>query len=363
MPPTFSAELRFRGVSRWFVAVGLLAAFVVAPISASAQAGTEAAPFCGVGEAPHFAFGFAALKSAIGDAMGDPIECEHPNSANGDTLQQTSTGLAIYRHSTNSPEFTDGWNHWMLADSGLVAWTGDAVYVAPGVVAAPEWGAPQTQAQQAQPTVLTPSPASPPSPPSHTSPAPIPAQAAATVPSSPATAPATVIGMRCVDVGGGPCMNSSFELADTLTMLSHTSTAGPLLRTAAKAGYIVHFGDLPVDVMGLMRPSAHDITLSNVLKPYPTVDRAPVLAHELQHVTDWMNQGVALDTTSGCLGTETSAFHTEALAWLELEGGHLPNASNDLEREYNLIYQAITSDPVGFAGRLKVVYHDQCSGN
>ena len=60
--------------------------------------------------------------SRIGDAMGDPLECEHPDSANGDTLQQTTTGLAIYRQNTNTPEFTDGFNHWVLGNDGLQAW-------------------------------------------------------------------------------------------------------------------------------------------------------------------------------------------------------------------------------------------------
>ena len=59
--------------------------------------------------------------------MGNPFECEHPNNANGDTLQKTTTGLAFYRKSTNTPTFTDGYRHWGLTATGIVGWVGDAV--------------------------------------------------------------------------------------------------------------------------------------------------------------------------------------------------------------------------------------------
>ncbi|MBV9134532.1 MAG: hypothetical protein JO318_17640, partial [Chloroflexi bacterium] len=87
-----------RAFARWLVAVSVLAASLVAPASSSASA--QAASFCDPGQAPAFEFGFADLKYALGYIMGDPLECEHPNSANGDTLQQTTTGLAIYRQAT-----------------------------------------------------------------------------------------------------------------------------------------------------------------------------------------------------------------------------------------------------------------------
>ena len=72
-------------------------------------------------------FGFAFLKSLLGDVMGDPLECEHANPENGDTLQQTTTGLSFYRKSTNTATFTDGWSHWAWTTHGLVTWTGDAI--------------------------------------------------------------------------------------------------------------------------------------------------------------------------------------------------------------------------------------------
>ena len=87
----------------------------------------SAAPHCSPGQEPVFLFGFAHLKSLLGDRMGEPIECEHTNPDNGDTLQNTTTGLAFYRKFTNTPTFTNGWEHWAWTDDGLVYWTGSEI--------------------------------------------------------------------------------------------------------------------------------------------------------------------------------------------------------------------------------------------
>jgi hypothetical protein len=299
-----------RAQIRWLLAVGLLVASI--GLATPAAAAPDNAPFCDAGQAPSFVFGFADLKLALGAVMGDPVECEHPNSASGDTLQQTSTGLAIYRKASNTPEFTDGWNHWALSGQGLIAWSGS--------------DAPSDAAQ-----------------------------------ASPQPTPTAVAGTECVDVGSGACLNASTDLADTVLMLSKTTTAVGLLRNAARGGYTVRYANLPADVLGLFSPNRRVVVLSIDLRGYPSIDRAPVLAHELQHVSDWISQGRQLDTTSGCLATESNAFHTESATWLELRGGSLAPAANDLEQEFNAITRAIQSDPAGFTERLTTLYHDECS--
>jgi hypothetical protein len=88
------------------------------------QTDSSLPPYCQAGAAPAFVNGLAALKQQIGEVMGTPLECEHTASAQGDTIQQTSTGLAAYDSLTNTDTFTDGWHHWALTSDGVVTWDG-----------------------------------------------------------------------------------------------------------------------------------------------------------------------------------------------------------------------------------------------
>jgi hypothetical protein len=76
---------------------------------------------------PRFASGMPTLKSALGDTMGEPQECEHAVDDQGNTQQKTSTGLAYYRHELNVACFTTGWDHWAWTPRGLVTWTGESI--------------------------------------------------------------------------------------------------------------------------------------------------------------------------------------------------------------------------------------------
>jgi hypothetical protein len=84
----------------------------------------ERLPYCGPGDVPAFAFGFAALSDLLGQRMGRPLECEHPDIATGDLLQKTTTGLAVYRWCTNTPVFASGAEYWALTVNGPLHWTG-----------------------------------------------------------------------------------------------------------------------------------------------------------------------------------------------------------------------------------------------
>lgn len=119
-------------MTRSFVVAAVIGV-LASPLAATAQT----APFCGPGQRPEFVLGFAALKGQVGPVMGDAIECEHPDPlGTGDTEQHTTTGLAFFRKSTNTPTFTDGYSHWALTPQGLVTWTGSSVDP-PGLAAAP----------------------------------------------------------------------------------------------------------------------------------------------------------------------------------------------------------------------------------
>src|ERR1043166_3829757 len=109
---------------RVFLAGVLIAILALVPAPVAAQT----AQGCQPGEAPHYTFGFADLKAQIGDPMGDPLTCEFsdPNGT-GDVHQRTSTGLAFWRKSTNTPTFTNGFDHWAQTPGGWVTWTGASV--------------------------------------------------------------------------------------------------------------------------------------------------------------------------------------------------------------------------------------------
>ena len=90
------------------------------------------APYCNPGQSAAFAASLADLKQAVGSAIGAPLECEHPTSAIGDTIQQTSTGLVAYSKLTNTVSFTDGWRHWAITAKGPVMWEGTDPNPPPG---------------------------------------------------------------------------------------------------------------------------------------------------------------------------------------------------------------------------------------
>jgi iron complex transport system substrate-binding protein len=78
------------------------------------------APYCSAGQVPSFTFGLEVLSEILGERMGEPTECAHLDPANGDTYQQTTKGLAIYRQADNTPTFVSGSQHWSLTADGVV---------------------------------------------------------------------------------------------------------------------------------------------------------------------------------------------------------------------------------------------------
>jgi hypothetical protein len=76
---------------------------------------------------PEFLGSLAALKLRLGARMGQAVACEQAVDAQGNTQQQTSTGLAYYRRDLNLPVFTNGWDHWALSREQLLHWTGNEV--------------------------------------------------------------------------------------------------------------------------------------------------------------------------------------------------------------------------------------------
>ena len=69
-------------------------------------------------EMPVFELGFKALAAQIGEAAGRPLEDEH-YGPDGDLLQQTTTGLMVWRKADGWTAFTDGATTWINGPLGL----------------------------------------------------------------------------------------------------------------------------------------------------------------------------------------------------------------------------------------------------
>jgi hypothetical protein len=115
---------RRSGRSPWFVVALALGTLLTTPHVALAQ---QSAPFCGPGQQPQFTSGFAQLRVQLGAAMGNPVECEHPDPDGGGTLQHTTTGLAYRRTATQLAVFTNGWEHYALLNGVLSVWRNQSV--------------------------------------------------------------------------------------------------------------------------------------------------------------------------------------------------------------------------------------------
>ena len=71
-----------------------------------------------------FVLGFATLKALIDEAegaatVGECLEDERFNPANGDSLQRTTGGLMVWRKHDNWTAFTDGYRTWINGPFGL----------------------------------------------------------------------------------------------------------------------------------------------------------------------------------------------------------------------------------------------------
>jgi hypothetical protein len=75
-----------------------------------------------------YVFGFGDLHRFLGPIMGEALTCEtaDPNGT-GDVHQQTTGGLAFWRRSTNTPTFTNGFDHWAHTADGWLCWTGGSI--------------------------------------------------------------------------------------------------------------------------------------------------------------------------------------------------------------------------------------------
>ncbi len=94
----------------WRLVLSLTFAVAIATASTS--------PALAQGE-PKFELGFATLAAMIPTIVGQPLENEHFNPQNGDSLQRTTRGLLVWRKAGNLTAFTNGSTTWINGPFGL----------------------------------------------------------------------------------------------------------------------------------------------------------------------------------------------------------------------------------------------------
>jgi|GEM_PF-4955059 len=81
-----------------------------------------------------YVLGFQTLYALIPSTVGDCEQNEYFNPANDDSLQQTTSGLLVWRKADNWTAFTDGYHTWINGPNGVqerlnterFCWEGDA---------------------------------------------------------------------------------------------------------------------------------------------------------------------------------------------------------------------------------------------
>ena len=354
--------------------LGAVLALTIVFVQPAPAALAQGAPFCAPGTRPQFSNGFAALKSALGPVMGEPIECEHNDGTSGDIIQQTTTGLAFWRRSTNTPTFTDGYRHWALTNRGLVAWEGSSIdppSTARG--AAPPAGTPEGAGTRgvgnsgrteavAAPAIgagrrLTPD-----------------EFVYRTMDQAPATTgwPCQTRNPSCgredwwaqwneIQEGAwlqyrfiGPGLVTEARFAEAIALLWLWPDGRELLQTAADHGVAIYSSpEIARRAFAAYRPANRTLLVNPNFTEVSTWLLADVVAHELRHASDHATNTRMGSGYGDCVAREQIAFETEAsfVSWLADRQGGLPSSeqvSKLLSQEdfalFTDVYRTLTAE-------------------
>jgi hypothetical protein len=293
---------------------------LAAPVDETSEADGESA--CPSDAEQSFSFGFAALKHELGARMGDPLTCERTSVATGDSLQQTTRGLARYVKESNTPTFTSGVEHWALTNRGVVYWIGRSPV--PPADAGPGVGPTVADSAPLAPVASTPVPLD---------------TAMPTITIEPAWLRGALALLAAYDRRHGTILEKTIET----TTIIVADTPG------AWAAYL---------------PKKHTITLGSQLRDESPEALSAVLAHEGQHAVDTLLNGKQknrADPEIQCYSWEISAFSLEAAVWQSLYGdAGKPDPRTDLERELNAILRSAKTDSWQLMASIRDRYRDQC---
>jgi len=388
-------------VQRLLVALLLVVLLVPAPASA---APLDQAAGC------RFVLGFARLRSLIGaPTVGECVEDEHHNAANGDTLQQTTGGLLVWRKVDNFTAFTNGYRTWVNGPSGVQArlnsqrfsWERDPVR--PAETAQGD-GCSTESARVAFSSAPTPDGAlqvsgtvtngcavavdltldvlkragpEPNSPPLAEAPtlflaslAPgqgrdfavrLPGPAGGRIEVAAMPVPSSQRGTACVALGGQRCTAVHERVLSALEALRGLPDWEMLVRRTADSVRVTR-ATLPSGVLGFYSPRGRTIGISTALDDSTRAVRATVLAHELKHALDHVEGRLptsANATEEDCYRAERDAFVVTGQVWSALWQGRLPAEGDPVYARMNGIARD-ADNPAALDRWVRDRYHDVC---
>lgn len=357
-----------RAVAALVAALSLLAA-IFAPVASVEAANCQ------------FISGFRTLRFLIPSIVGDCLENQHVNPANGDWLQMTTGGLLVQREADHRMAFTDGNHTWVLGPNGLeerlaqdrFPWEPDECAAGPRITTI-SWSFGPDGSRVARGTVANPC----------NKPVGIIVDFIAADPTTGqplADAPSLFASLRpgqdrvfvedvrsvprdaevhshlswfdastsayCFAVDSQHCVTMDPWLSSSAGELATLPEGRWLLRVAADNGVSVITGSLPSgDVGGYMSQPGRLIVLSRDLLQESSWVRAATLAHELQHAADdAANLMPAHPTPEQCLSQESRAFAREAQVWDDLWAGHLPPNLDARHAALNTYARQLARDP------------------
>jgi hypothetical protein len=348
---TRSAHIRFltrRGL-RLGTALAVLTALLTLPVSLTSA---QSYQFCRPGTEPTFVLGFAALHAELGDVMGAPMECEHGNPLNGDTLQRTSKGLAFYRAATNVATFTNGSEHWAITQEGLTYWTGDSIDP-PGLVVGSS--VPELPPLAAPTPTITPTPLPPPPTPAPTVAPLVSTRKQDASAASPAGTPVAPLGPGFTRYGFNIVAHSSlFPAFEYL----HSHGESRVLDALSQKNTDVVFASFS-GAWGFYSPDLNAVVLNSSLIGSAPETLATLLVHEGTHAEDFHNG--RLGTSEGCFQSEKDGAERAATFWRGIYGlSGKSIVSNVFEEELNRLVVIYEEDQDEYEAYLEEAYKHQC---
>ena len=295
-------------------------------LAALAWAQVAQAPVAAAQVGCTFTQGFKALRDQIPDIVGQCLENERFNQANGNAEQRTVNGLLVWRKADNWTAFTNGHTTWVNGPFGLQARLNSETFpweAAAAPPAAPPAGPRQTASGRSIPTGYI---------------------------YSVVEAPREENLLSCLQANPscnrdpwwvewnelqsdelvqysfvGPGLITEFRFIEAIWLLWKWPEGQALLSDAAEHGVAIVADPSADQVIAYYRESVRAIVINPRFAEASTWMVADILAHELRHAADRFS-GIEVNSYEACIAAEQAAYQVERryLVWTVQRFGGIP---------------------------------------